>query len=134
MLDRIIAESVRIKAEVVSADEKEGDLRRILNFGHTVGHALEAETRYQRFLHGEAVAFGMNAATELASLVGLLDHSSRDSIRKYGLALRTDPEPRRNPAGGSARAPGQRQEDDSRQSAFRAAGTHRSGASDVGRR
>ena len=50
---------MRIKAEVVSADEREGDLRRILNFGHTVGHALEAETRYERFLHGEAVAFGM---------------------------------------------------------------------------
>jgi 3-dehydroquinate synthase len=80
-LDRIIAESVRIKAEVVSADEKESDLRRILNFGHAVGHALEAETRYERFLHGEAVAFGMNAATELASLVGLLDTASRDSIR-----------------------------------------------------
>jgi 3-dehydroquinate synthase len=80
VLDRIIAESVRIKAEVVSADEKEGDLRRILNFGHTVGHALEAETRYQRFLHGEAVAFGMNAATQLASLVGLLDQSARDTI------------------------------------------------------
>lgn len=82
VLDRIIAESVRIKAEVVSADEKEGDLRRILNFGHTVGHALEAETRYERFLHGEAVAFGMNAATQLASLVGLLDTSIRDSILK----------------------------------------------------
>jgi 3-dehydroquinate synthase len=81
VIDRIIAESVRIKAEVVSADEKESDLRRILNFGHTVGHALEAETRYERFLHGEAVAFGMNAATELASLVGLLDSSSREAIR-----------------------------------------------------
>jgi 3-dehydroquinate synthase len=80
-LDRIIAESVRIKAEVVSVDEKESDLRRILNFGHTVGHALEAETRYERFLHGEAVAFGMNAATELAFLLGMLDASSRDSIR-----------------------------------------------------
>jgi 3-dehydroquinate synthase len=80
VLDRIIAESVRIKAEVVSADEKEGDLRRILNFGHTVGHALEAETRYERFLHGEAVAFGMNAATQLASMVGLLDTPTRDSI------------------------------------------------------
>lgn len=79
-VDRIIAESVRIKAEVVSADEKEGGLRRILNFGHTIGHALEAETRYERFLHGEAVAFGMNAATHLASLVGLLDNTRRDSI------------------------------------------------------
>lgn len=80
VLDRIISESVRIKAEVVTADEKESDLRRILNFGHTVGHALEAETRYERFLHGEAVAFGMNAATLLASLVGMLDASGRDSI------------------------------------------------------
>lgn len=80
VLDRIIAESVRIKAEVVTADEKENDLRRILNFGHTVGHALEAETKYERFLHGEAVAFGMNAATELASLVGLLDSTGRESI------------------------------------------------------
>ncbi|HYI94001.1 MAG TPA: 3-dehydroquinate synthase [Bryobacteraceae bacterium] len=80
VLDRIIAESVRIKAEVVTADEKESDLRRILNFGHTVGHALEAETEYQRFLHGEAVAFGMNAATELASFVGLLASPAREAI------------------------------------------------------
>src|SRR5665213_3877536 len=57
-LERIIAAAVRIKAEVVTADEREGDLRRILNFGHTFGHALEAETRYERFLHGEAVAWG----------------------------------------------------------------------------
>ena len=71
LVDRIIADAVRIKAEVVSADEREGDLRRILNFGHTVGHALEAETRYERFLHGEAIAFGMRAATALAGRVGL---------------------------------------------------------------
>ncbi len=64
--DQAIAESVRIKCEVVSADEKEGDLRRILNFGHTIGHALEAETKYSLLLHGEAVAFGMRAATHLA--------------------------------------------------------------------
>ena len=57
---------VRIKAEVVSADERESDLRRILNFGHTVGHALEAETKYERLLHGEAVAFGMQRGSELA--------------------------------------------------------------------
>ena len=70
-LDYVIGESVRIKAEVVSADEREGDLRRILNFGHTFGHALEAETAYQRFLHGEAVAFGMRAAVYLAESDGL---------------------------------------------------------------
>ena len=69
-VDRIIADSVRIKAEVVSADEKESDLRRILNFGHTFGHALEAETEYRRFLHGEAVAWGMRAAIYLAERTG----------------------------------------------------------------
>ena len=72
VVDRMIGECVRIKAEVVSADEREGDLRRILNFGHTVGHALEAETGYTRFLHGEAVGFGMVAATHLAAQAGLL--------------------------------------------------------------
>ena len=70
VVDRIITESVRIKAEVVSADERESGLRRILNFGHTFGHALETETRYERFLHGEAVAFGMRAATVLAREIG----------------------------------------------------------------
>ena len=67
-VDRIVEDSVRIKAEVVSADEREGDLRRILNFGHTFGHALEAETHYQRFLHGEAVAWGMRVAARLAQM------------------------------------------------------------------
>jgi 3-dehydroquinate synthase len=71
-VDAMIAESVRIKAEVVSADEREGGLRRILNFGHTFGHALEAETGYARFLHGEAVAYGMKAATHLARDLGML--------------------------------------------------------------
>ena len=73
-VDRIIAAAVRIKAEVVSADEREGDLRRILNFGHTVGHALEAETRYERFLHGEAVAFGMRAAIDSPNEPRLVAH------------------------------------------------------------
>jgi 3-dehydroquinate synthase len=71
-IDYIIGESVRIKAEVVTADEREGDLRRILNFGHTVGHALEAETHYRHYLHGEAVAVGMRAATHLARMLGML--------------------------------------------------------------
>ena len=70
VVDHIIAESVRIKAEVVSADERESGLRRILNFGHTFGHALEAETQYTRFLHGEAVSWGMRAATHLARRSG----------------------------------------------------------------
>jgi 3-dehydroquinate synthase len=75
VLDRMIADSVRIKADVVSNDEKENDLRRILNFGHTFGHALEAETEYKRFLHGEAVAWGMKAAVRLSVLEELLAES-----------------------------------------------------------
>jgi 3-dehydroquinate synthase len=71
-VDRIIADAVQMKAEVVSADERESGLRRILNLGHTFGHALEAETGYARFLHGEAVGFGMRAAVRLAQIVGAL--------------------------------------------------------------
>ncbi|MCS7316190.1 MAG: 3-dehydroquinate synthase [Bryobacterales bacterium] len=71
-LERMIAECVRVKAEVVSADERETDLRRILNFGHTFGHALEAETGYTRLLHGEAVGIGMRAATILARRLAML--------------------------------------------------------------
>jgi 3-dehydroquinate synthase len=81
LVDRIISDAVRIKCEVVSADERESDLRRILNFGHTIGHALESETAYKVFLHGEAVAFGMHAATELAVRTGHLDRSTGDRIR-----------------------------------------------------
>jgi len=87
-LERIIADSVRMKAEVVSSDEREGDLRRILNFGHTFGHALEAETGYTRFLHGEAVAWGMRAAIYLGEMSGHV--SAEDAvdmlelIRLYG--------------------------------------------------
>ncbi|HLK64882.1 MAG TPA: 3-dehydroquinate synthase [Bryobacteraceae bacterium] len=77
-VERIIEDSVRMKCEVVSSDEKEGDLRRILNFGHTFGHALEAETQYTQFLHGEAVAWGMRAAVYLSQSTGHL--SAEDSI------------------------------------------------------
>jgi 3-dehydroquinate synthase len=82
-VDHIIAESVRMKAEVVSSDEREGDLRRILNFGHTFGHALESETGYQRFLHGEAVAWGMRTAIYLGELTGYV--SAEDSLEMLNL-------------------------------------------------
>jgi 3-dehydroquinate synthase len=72
-LEWVIGESVRLKAEVVSSDEREGGLRRVLNFGHTVGHALEAESGYRRFLHGEAVGWGMIAATHIAAATGRVD-------------------------------------------------------------
>ncbi|MEI9975686.1 MAG: 3-dehydroquinate synthase [Ignavibacteriota bacterium] len=77
-VDRIICDAVRMKAEVVSSDEREGDLRRILNLGHTFGHALESETGYVRFLHGEAVAWGMRAAVHLAQSTGHL--AAEDSV------------------------------------------------------
>jgi 3-dehydroquinate synthase len=80
VVDRIIGESVRIKAEVVSLDERESGLRRILNFGHTFGHAMEAETKYRKFLHGEAVSWGMRAASLLASDLGMLGDSDRGAI------------------------------------------------------
>jgi 3-dehydroquinate synthase len=87
-VDHIIEESVRMKAEVVSSDEREGDLRRILNFGHTFGHALEAETEYKIFLHGEAVAWGMRAAVYLAESTGYLSAEDTveilDMIAAYG--------------------------------------------------
>jgi 3-dehydroquinate synthase len=66
LLSCVLVESVRLKAQVVSTDEKEGDLRRVLNLGHTLGHALEAATEYKHFLHGEAVAWGMHAAARIA--------------------------------------------------------------------
>jgi len=76
-----IAESVRLKARVVSADEREGDLRRVLNLGHTLGHALEAATNYRQFLHGEAVAWGMQAAARIALNVGVCDNEVYERIR-----------------------------------------------------
>lgn len=65
-LTPVIEACCRIKAQVVSADEREQGLRRILNFGHTVGHALEAATHYRLLRHGEAVAYGMRAVSALA--------------------------------------------------------------------
>jgi 3-dehydroquinate synthase len=73
VVEKVIADSVRLKAAVVSADEREGGLRQVLNLGHTIGHALEAETHYTQLLHGEAVAWGMIAATHIALSTGKLD-------------------------------------------------------------
>ena len=80
VLAAIIAESCRIKASVVAADEREAGLRRILNFGHTAGHALEAVTRYRRFRHGEAIAYGMLVAAELAVQRGALAERDRKAL------------------------------------------------------
>ncbi|NOZ95435.1 MAG: 3-dehydroquinate synthase [Acidobacteria bacterium] len=68
----LVAGSVRVKARVVREDEREAGARQALNLGHTVAHALEAATGYERFLHGEAVAWGLRAAVRLARSRGVL--------------------------------------------------------------
>ena len=80
VLGPAIVESCRIKARVVSQDERESGLRRILNYGHTVGHALEAVTKYRRFRHGEAIAYGMLAAADLAVARGALADRERQAL------------------------------------------------------
>jgi 3-dehydroquinate synthase len=79
-LEWIITESVKLKAEVVSSDERESGLRRVLNLGHTIGHALESQTAYRHFLHGEAVAWGMIASAKIAAAVGLLENNGAARI------------------------------------------------------
>src|SRR5207248_6497082 len=79
-LTPIIAESCRIKADVVATDEREAGPRRILNFGHTAGHALEAVTKYRRYRHGEAVAYGMLVAADLAVQRGALAEADRKAL------------------------------------------------------
>ncbi|BCX82083.1 3-dehydroquinate synthase [Methylomarinovum caldicuralii] len=81
-----VERSCRNKAEVVAADEREGGLRAILNFGHTFGHAIEAGMGYGRYLHGEAVAIGMCQAADLSARLGLL--SRRDVQRIESLLAR----------------------------------------------
>jgi len=73
LLETLVARAAQVKVDVVSRDEREAALRHVLNLGHTYGHALEEATGYRRFLHGEAVAWGMLMVTRLAELVGVLD-------------------------------------------------------------
>jgi 3-dehydroquinate synthetase len=75
----LIVRSVEIKAGIVSRDEREEGLRKVLNFGHTIGHALEAATRYQLLTHGEAIGHGMIMATQLARKLDKI--SDRDGWR-----------------------------------------------------
>lgn len=86
-LKQIIEICVALKISVVEKDEKEDDLRRILNFGHTLGHAIEKFTNYKKYTHGEAVVQGMIFAFELAYKMGLIDvnykFSSMDLISKF---------------------------------------------------
>jgi 3-dehydroquinate synthase len=93
-LEKVIAASIRMKAGVVNQDERESGLRMILNLGHTVGHAIEAVTRYRAMLHGEAVAWGMVAALYLGSRRGTITASQMDRLE--GLIYRYGPLPALN--------------------------------------
>lgn len=90
-LPKIIAKCVQIKANVVAKDSKEQGIRAVLNYGHTFAHVIENETKYAKFLHGEAVAIGMNMANELAFLRGLISDCEKEKItsmlRKFNLPL-----------------------------------------------
>ncbi|HME38600.1 MAG TPA: 3-dehydroquinate synthase [Steroidobacteraceae bacterium] len=76
-----ISRSCEIKATVVAKDEREQNLRAILNFGHTFGHAVEAATGYETYLHGEAVGLGMLIAATLSHRLGLIDGALKDRVR-----------------------------------------------------
>ena len=97
-IEYVVAASVRMKAEVVGLDERESGLRMILNYGHTLGHAIEAATRYRKLLHGEAVAWGMIAATRLGLARRTVTGGQADRIERlifrYGPlpALKLSPE------------------------------------------
>jgi 3-dehydroquinate synthase len=79
-MENAISSACRIKAEVVEKDEREGNLRRVLNLGHTIGHALESVTRYRRFTHGEAVGWGLLGVSWIALRRDLIDESTFDAI------------------------------------------------------
>jgi 3-dehydroquinate synthase len=75
-----IGKACTIKATVVARDERESNLRAILNFGHTFGHAIEAATNYEKYLHGEAVGLGMLMAADLSHRLGLLDLAAKERL------------------------------------------------------
>ncbi|HXG42153.1 MAG TPA: 3-dehydroquinate synthase, partial [Dehalococcoidia bacterium] len=89
----VIARSIAIKARIVGEDEREeAGLRTVLNYGHTLGHALESATEYVSFLHGEAVAVGMMAAAEIGQRAGItpppLVERQRRLLERFGLPTR----------------------------------------------
>ena len=80
-LAKMIVRCVEIKAAIVSEDEQENQTRMVLNFGHTVGHAIEAATRYRRFTHGQAIGHGMILATRIALQLGKIDRDEAATIQ-----------------------------------------------------
>ena len=93
-MEHIVLRSCAIKAEVVAEDEKETGIRAILNFGHTMGHAIEKETRYVRYNHGEAVAVGMMGAAYLSRELGMIGSAEvarlRGLLEKFSLPTQAE--------------------------------------------
>ena len=88
----VIRRSMAIKADIVSQDERETlDIRILLNYGHTIGHALEASTEYGRFMHGEGVSVGMMGAGRIAREMGMIGDDildrQRDLLRRFNLPI-----------------------------------------------
>ena len=92
-LDDVVRRAIRVKAEIVSADEKEADLRRLLNYGHTIAHGIEAALHYQGITHGEAVAWGMIGANAIAVDRGLLSRDEASRIERTILKYEPTPLP-----------------------------------------
>jgi len=82
-MNKVIIGAIKVKREVVQSDEFETGIRMILNFGHTFGHAIEKLTGYKKFLHGEAVLFGMKIAVELSYLKGYIDKNDRNRVVEF---------------------------------------------------
>ena len=94
VLQEAIKQAVQTKADVVAQDEKEHGLRAALNYGHTFGHVIENETKYKKYLHGEAVAIGMVMANETSVKMGLMSESESlrvtKVLQKYDLSVSYD--------------------------------------------
>jgi len=88
-VDQVVARCAALKEDVVGEDERETGRRVILNFGHTIGHAIEAATNYEALLHGEAISIGMSGAAEIAVTLGLFDSASCQRLQQLlkGLGL-----------------------------------------------
>jgi 3-dehydroquinate synthase len=84
-VDEMVRKAIKVKADIVSADEKEADLRRLLNYGHTIAHGIEAALHYEGITHGEAVAWGMIGANAIAVKRGLL---SKEEAKRIEAAIR----------------------------------------------
>src|SRR5205823_12405776 len=96
-VEQVVQRAIRVKAEIVSADEKEVDLRRLLNYGHTIAHGIEAALGYRELTHGEAVAWGMIGANAIAARRGLLGETVRARIDRAIRAWKPTPPPPLDP-------------------------------------